>query len=135
MDKVRFGYFSDFSDPTLLFFGSEKALNGMKDLLMSLQEGDVIQLDKDSHFQPIRDTRVMLSLAKMEQEGSITFIEAGKPCLQWHPSKMDIADIIEKLDVVIGSTTPCHHYLDSFSMDDEVVVQVSKGEFPDDFGQ
>lgn len=129
MDKVTFGFFPKFRKPTILFFGSDKPLDALHRVLLSLDKNKNLKLEEDNNFIPLNGIKVALSLAERSRGMRIEDVEQSK--FRWTLSKEDAIRNAEKVFAVIKSKEPCHHYLDGPSDDVEVVV--SKGEYPDTF--
>ncbi len=129
MDKVRFGFFPSFSDPTVLFFGTAEALGDLRDAILSLRQQSPLKLDEDSRLIPLNNTTVTVSLSNVER--GMHRVDTRASAFTWQLSDEDVTSAAERISAVINRDKPSHHCLDS--LPDDFVVVVSKGEYPDTF--
>lgn len=127
-DKVRFGFFR-FSDPTILFFGNAEALSGLRDALLSLRRKSPLRLEEDKRFISLNNTKLVVSMGGGGRGMHRVGIQSS--AFTWQLSEQDLTSAAEKISAVIKSEKPSHHYLDSVT--DDLVVIVSKDEYPETF--
>ena len=127
-DKLRFGFFR-FSDPTILFFGSAEALSSFRDALLSLKDRSPLRLEEDQRFISLNNTKLAISLGGVERGLHRTKVHSST--FTWRLSEQDLTAATDKISAVIKSETPSHHYLESVT--DDLVVVVSKDEYPETF--
>jgi hypothetical protein len=128
-DKVYFGFFEDFLDPTILFLGSSEALRKFADFLNSLgiASQNEFHLNELPLFVAARNTNIWLE--RVENPYGMKRITNYDPAtFRWGISKKLATSFATSLQSVIFSDKPCHQYLDTNAMDD-VIVLVSKGEY------
>lgn len=126
--KVKYGFFPDFSTPTMLFFGTRQALCSLKDVLLSLNDQQEIKLENDSRFLSMRGTEILVSITDKKKGGMFNVVK-GKPVFKWVVAKKDVESLVGLLSGVIDTEGSGHNYLGGELDDVEVVV--STGEYPD----
>ena len=130
MTSVRIGYFEDFkSSNTLLLEGDADGLGALAEMLRSLAAGTLDGLAlHDLPFVEIHHG-VHLTATRSSHDRGTRRADAGNAFL-WERTPGGWQDAAEKLDVLTQHEEG-HHYLDAD--EDQVVVQVSKGEYGDDW--
>lgn len=126
--SVRPGYFEDFkSSDTILMEADAEGLQRLATVFRSLASGKVHALVL--HELPFIETYhgVQLIASCSGQDHGTRRGDATNAFL-WERSNLGWEYSAEKLDVLIPYTDG-HHYLEA--ADDEVIVQVSKGEYGD----
>jgi hypothetical protein len=125
---LRFGYFEEFSDPTLMFFGDCNSLKILLDTLLSLPLRKFIRMDTDPLFEPINIESFSLYLVSASNG-----LRYETDCLcsrfRWQLSGNQAVYLAERVKTVIDANHPCHDYLDTEDLDD-VIILVSKDEYP-----
>ena len=130
MTSVRIGYFEDFkSNNTLLLEADAEGLRALAETLRSLATGilDCLAIH-DLPFVEVHH-KVQLTATLSTHDRGTRRVGAGN-IFFWERTSDGWQDVAEKLDVL----TQCeagHHYLDAD--EDQVVVQVSRGEYGDDW--
>jgi hypothetical protein len=131
MDKneaLRYGYFKDFLDPTFLFSGNRNTLWALFDALLSLPSRHFIEIDRDSRFRSFSGERLTIYLTtKAEGFKHQTYPD----CFKWWLSGDRALLFAQYVKAVIESFQSCHNYLDTGA--DDVIVVVSKDEYPDEW--
>ncbi|MDI1227065.1 MAG: hypothetical protein PSY14_05220 [bacterium] len=130
MDKLKFGFFEDFADPTFLPLGEGDDFLHLKDALSQVLSGTSVELEKDNRFQSTNDTRVQIFLG--DKPSGMRKVDKDNAYFEWRLTKIEIEDFLEKIVVVLASDQACHHYLDAD--EDAVAVVISNGEYPKNFG-
>ena len=128
-EQISIGFFPDFLDPTVLFWGSLEALDQLAAFLrgMARQGKGRIFLNEQNWINPRRGTRIWLEVSQ-PASGMTKVPGTAKADFTWRinvSQALKFADLIESLS---KSQKPGHHYLDS-EVKDEVVVVVSRGEY------
>ena len=130
MTSVRIGYFEDFkSSNTLLLEADAEGLRGLAEAFRSLAAGTLDGLAfHDLPFVEVHH-RVQLTATRSTHDRGTRRADAENVFL-WERDAGGWQGAAEKLD---GLTQfgKGHHYLDAD--EDQVVVQVSKGEYGDDW--
>ncbi len=130
MTSVRIGYFEDFkSSDTLLLEADAEGLRALAETFRSLAAGTLDRLAL--HELPFVQVHhgVQLIATRSNHDRGTRRSDAGNAFL-WERDADGWQDAAEKLDVL----TQCdggHHYLDAD--DDQVVVEISRGEYGDDW--
>jgi len=130
MTSVRIGYFEDFkSSNTLLLEADAKGLGALAEMFRSLAAGTLDHLTL--HDLPFVEVHhgVQLTATRTTRDRGTRRDNAGHVFL-WERSADGWQDAAEKLDV-LTQREKGHHYLDAD--EDQVVVQVSKCEYGDDW--
>jgi hypothetical protein len=128
--SVRIGYFQDFkSSDTLLLEADADGLRALAETFRSLAAGTLNRLAL--HGLPFVEVHhgVQLTATRSNRDRGTRHTDGGTAFL-WERDATGWEDAAEKLDVL----TQCeagHHYLDADG--DQVVVEVSKGEYGDDW--
>jgi hypothetical protein len=127
--SLRFGYFEEFSDSTLMFFGDCNSLKFLFDALSSLSSRDFIQLDTESQFKSVNNESLSLRLVPVAK-GLLRYKANYHRCsFEWQLSSNQAVYLAGKVKTVIDANYPCHDYLETEELDDAIVV-VSKDEYP-----
>lgn len=129
---LRFGYFKDFADPTFMFYGQGASLGALQDALQSLPKQGCIKLDEDSRFARVASERVSLCLTPVSQ--GFRQRAGASDCFEWRLSGDQAMQFAQLIKGVIDSPQPCHEYLEIGTVDDVVIV-VSKDEYPEEWPQ
>ncbi len=128
MTRVRLGFFEDFkSSDTLLLEADCEGLQALAVVFRSLAAGthEVLALHELSLFEVHHG--VQLTARRTSRDHGTRRLNAGTAFL-WERTSDGWVDAAEKLEV-LTRYEGAHHTLDA--EDDEVVVQVSKGEYGD----
>jgi len=129
--ELKFGFFSDFRDPTLLFFGNSAALLVLQAALQTLSQSRRVVLEQTTNFQPVGGEKVTLMLTS-DHEG-IKFVgNPNRKDFEWRLSTSSATILSKRLRNLVQSDRPSHEYLDLDDGDDVMVV-ASKDEYPDSF--
>jgi len=129
MSKVRLGYFADFkSNDTLLMEADTEGLQSLAALFRSLAVGtrDSLALHDLPLFEIHHGVQLTAACGGHDR-GTRRFGTANS--FLWERTALGWEDVADKLDSQVQAERACHHYLDAEK--DEVVVQVSKGEYGD----
>jgi hypothetical protein len=126
---LRIGYFEDFKSNTLLLEADADGLRALAELFRSLAAGTLDNLAL--HTLPFVELHhgVLLTATRSALDLVTRRAHPGRSFL-WEGTADGWLDAAEKLDVL----TQCeegHHYL--AGDEDQIVVQVSKGEYGDDW--
>lgn len=132
---IRFGYFPDFSDPTVLFWGQADDLARFAAFLrrvVSSTRGEV-HLADETLFEPA--DRASLVIVPSSDGLGVRRVESEPPeaAFRWLLSRELAERFSDLIEAVASAPGPAHQYLDSPDGDDAVVV-VSKGEYDGAFG-
>ena len=130
-EALRYGYFKDFLDPTLLFAGNQNTLEALLDALLSLPVRRSMEINSDSRFRSIAGECLTICLTE-KSEGIKHQTHSTPDCFMWSLSGDQVLLFTELIKSVIDSPYPCHCYLETDTLDDVVVV-VSKNEYPDEW--
>jgi hypothetical protein len=134
MDKnevLRYGYFKDFSDPTLLFAGNRNTLEALLDALLSLSVRRFMEISSDPRFRSFAGECLTICLTE-KSEGIKHQTHFTPDCFMWGLSGDQVLLFAQRIKSVIDSPNPCHCYLDTDTLDDVLVI-VSKNEYPDEW--
>lgn len=132
MTKLRIGYFEGFkSSNTLLLEADADSLRALAQLFRSLAAGTLDNLRL--HALPFVEVHhgVLVTATRSALDRGARRGDAG-PSFLWERTEDGWRDAADKLDV-LSQHKEGHHYLDGD--EDEVVIQVSKGEYGDDWWQ
>jgi hypothetical protein len=127
---MRIGYFEAFkSSQTLLVEASAEELRTFAELFRSLAAGTLGQLAV--HDLPFVEVHhgVPLTASRGARDRGARRTDVGNT-FAWERTADGWEDVAEKLDV-LAQHPEGHHYLDTD--EDDVVVQVSRGEYGDDW--
>jgi hypothetical protein len=127
---LRIGYFEDFkSSNTLLLEADADGLRALAQLFRSLAAGTLDTLGL--HDLPFVEAHhgVLVTATRSARDLGARRGDAG-PSFRWQRTEDGWRDAADKLDV-LSQYAEGHHYLDGD--EDEVVIQVSKGEYGDDW--
>ena len=130
MTSVRVGYFEAFkSSKTLLLEADADGLRALADRFRSLAAGTLNDLVL--HSLPFVEVHhgVQLTATHSTHDRGTRRADAGNAFL-WERNAAGWQDAAEKVDV-LAQCEEGHHHLDAD--EDEVVVQISKGEYGDDW--
>ena len=130
MTRVRIGYFEDFkSSNTVLLEADAEGLRALAEMFRSLAGGTVDGLElHDLPFVEIHHG-VQLTATRGVRDRGTRRADVGNAFL-WERTPDGWEDAAEKLDV-LTQYGEGHHYLDAD--EDQVIVQVSRGEYGDDW--
>lgn len=122
------GYFADFREPTVLFWGSATGLCRLAKFLGCLggQDTEVLLTDQ-SWIQAIGGIRLWVEISDPES-GMRQRRRGSPPEFRWRLTAETARRFAELTRPVGESVRPCHQYLDTDCID-EVEVVVSKGEY------
>lgn len=133
MQKVVFGFFSEFAEPTMLFAGSQSSLRRFAALVRSFSTHRPLQVELHAHpdFATIRGTKVNL-VTKQDGPAGIRMLRSieGDHEFVWRLTPANANRFGELIEAVANAAAPCHHYLDTNDSDDVTVV-VSREEYDD----
>ena len=115
----------DFADPTFLFAGDQTSLSSLVELLRTLPQKELITLQDIPTFSAFSNEKLLLRLVDTREGMRLT----RENVFEWCLTKEGISKFSDQIQEVINNEKPCHDYLDSEH--DEVVVIVSKDEYPD----
>lgn len=128
-NPLRYGFFKDFIDPTLLFFGRANSLIALRDILLRLPSQKFIKIEDNTGFSPVANEALSLRLTEVA-EGMRYQTTNERDFFEWRLSADQAVHFAEQIQGVIDADHPCHDYLDTSTLD-KVVVVVSKDEYPD----
>ena len=130
-EQISIGYFAEFHDPTVLFWGSSEAMYQLAAFLRSMArhgKGKAL-LNEENWINPRRDIRIWFEVSQAASGMNKAPGTAGAD-FNWSITErqaLEFADLIESL---AESQKPGHQYLDCEDKDEFVVV-VSRGEYDD----
>ena len=132
-DKTHFGLFMDFAEPTLVFSGTGVALKHFAKLLRDVGRSTGKKLLHElAQFRSVRNTKINLTIEQVAGGMRKAHPSLGDNELNWRITPDMAKEFASLVEVAAESKSPCHHYLDSNSLD-QVQVIVSKGEYDDLF--
>jgi hypothetical protein len=133
---VRFGYFPEFADPTLLFWGEADDLSRFAALLRRAASSPrrEFPLADEPLFRPTARTSVVI----VKSSAGLGLRRRGRGAadaeFRWAMDRDLARRFADLIEAVARSAGPGHHYLDAPEVDDALVV-VSKGEYDLAFGE
>ena len=130
-EQISVGFFADFHDPTMLFWGSSDALRRFAGFLRNAgRQGRVRAiLNEENGINPIRGIRIRLEIS-VRASGMLRASGAAAPDFTWCITATQADKFADLVESLAKSQKPGHHYLDCEARDDIVVV-VSMGEYDD----
>ena len=131
---IRFGYFPDFADPTLLFWGEAEDLSRFAAFLRDAAPwaNGELSLADEPLFRPAN--RISVVIARTNDRLGLRRRGRGRSAtFRWAIDEELARRFADLIEAVARSTGPSHHYLDAPDGDDALVV-VSKGEYDEAFG-
>lgn len=130
-EQISVGFFADFHDPTVLFWGSSEALDQLAAFLRSLarQGKGTTSLNEENWISPRRGIRLRLEISQAAS-GMIKAPGTVEADFTWRITPRQAFNFADLIESLAKSQRPGHHYLDCESKDDVVVV-VSRGEYDD----
>ena len=130
MAQVHLGYFENFkSNDTLLMEGDTEGLRHLARVLRSLERGsaDAIEI----HGLPFVERHHGVRLtAKRAPHDLVARVDASSNEFTWERTDVGWQDAADKVEVLVECAEG-HHYLEA--TEDQVVVEVSKGEYGSDW--
>ena len=131
---IQFGYFPDFADPTVLFWGEAEDLSRFAAFLReaaSWTNGELSLADQPL-FRPVN--RISVVIARTSERLGLRRRRRGRSAtFRWAMDEELTRRFADLIEAVARSTEPSHHYLDAPDGDDALVI-VSKGEYDETFG-
>ncbi|MBE9140986.1 hypothetical protein IQ254_27940 [Nodosilinea sp. LEGE 07088] len=122
--NLYYGYFPDFSTPTLLFFGDGEALEFLQKTIKLLSANSKqYSSSNSSRFVPINEENLMIVLN--EEKTGIKILD--RKTLEWNIPRSQIPNITKRISDVASSEKAQHDYLDIPG--DEAEVKISIGEY------
>ena len=128
-EQISVGFFADFHDPTVLFWGSPEALDQLATFLRSLarQGKGTTSLNEENWINPRRGIRLRLEISQAAS-GMIKAPGTAEADFTWRITPRQALNFADQIESLAKSQKPGHHYLDCEAKD-EVVVVVSRGEY------
>ena len=128
-------YLDDFhySEPAILFLGDERSLLKLGRFLRELgiaASTRPITLEELAFMRPSRNTKITVRVSEPAL-GMRRAAETEPASFTWYLSRQTARHFADLIDGVATSVRPSHNYLETDCSDDIVVV-VSKGEYPTD---
>jgi hypothetical protein len=128
---LRFVYLPDAYEPTVVLWGPATAILILGSLLKELTASPrPIRLSKIDFCLPVDNTEMVIWLGARAL--GMRPPEGKKRILRWELDPARAEHFARLLDVVAGTGSPCHHYLECDAKG-ELTVKVSIGEYGDDF--
>lgn len=133
---LSIGYFEEFKfgDPTILIWGDKSGLTMFSERLrkLSAASNKSIVLNDIPIVRTVHDAKIRLEIVK-HRSGMIRSEASPEANFLWSLSPSQASDFADLVTEITKADHACHQYLETEN-EAEIVVVVSKDEYPDDFG-